>query len=643
MVKWAKMVGRLGPTLSGLSLGAVYVLFLQLSWRRSAHPLVDFGREVYTAWRLSIGDLLYRDVTSLFGPAAAYIDASVLALFGPSLEVLFRVNAGLIFFSAALVYAFVLQLTRHMTAFLAALTFLAVFAFGHLGGPNYNFLTPYSQAAVWGVVFGMSAVVCLHKWLTVESHDRMLRCWPFIAGVLVGLTILTKPEIALASLGVSGVALALGSRTWEQRDLDRTGCGGSAAFWLTGGVVIPLMVTFVAFSVAGSLSLAGKAVSASFAPLFSASPTSMAFYRYWAGFNEPVARITEMLIATTAVVGLMVGLGVIDRLLFSRVTGRLRSVGRALLLVGGLAVIAGVSGGMPLVFNSVARAMPLLLLGALYGCVKEWSSEGQGFVGSGSEASSGSRDRDSVGVFKQPRQASVVVWLSFSLLLLLKLALFPRFTHYGFYLAAPAGIAMVIVLVELLPRWIGGWVGSSGLARLFGVTLVVLTAVSHGLASGQQLGNKDVPIASGSDALWAEEELAEAVDRTLDQLEELASPDATLVVLPEGAMLNYWSRRRNPTRYVSFMPPELAFHGVEQMRSALEAARPDFVLLYERPLLEYGGGVFGDRQATGSDIVGFVRRDYRCLIRVPIPGRSFEFEILGRRDLAGAFTDPSNC
>ena len=56
-------------------------------------------------------------------------------------------------------------------------------------------------------------------------------------------------------------------------------------------------------------------------------------------------------------------------------------------------------------------------------------------------------------------------------------------------------------------------------------------------------------------------------------------PGETLAVLPEGVMLNYLTRRNAPTRFITWMPPEVIFYGEANMLDALRTAPPAWVLL----------------------------------------------------------------
>jgi hypothetical protein len=59
-------------------------------------------------------------------------------------------------------------------------------------------------------------------------------------------------------------------------------------------------------------------------------------------------------------------------------------------------------------------------------------------------------------------------------------------------------------------------------------------------------------------------------------------------------MLNYLSRRANPTKYISFMPPELIMFERKNMLAALREHPPDYVTRVPRGLREYGHSSFAD-------------------------------------------------
>ena len=83
------------------------------------------------------------------------------------------------------------------------------------------------------------------------------------------------------------------------------------------------------------------------------------------------------------------------------------------------------------------------------------------------------------------------------------------------------------------------------------------------------------------------------VEQLLERLRKEVRENETLLVLPEGVMLNFQIKRPTPTRYINFMPPEFVMFGEEAMLNALEKTPPDVVVLLKRSAREYGYEAFG--------------------------------------------------
>src|SRR5207244_2543655 len=102
-----------------LAIGVAALGMLAWSWGTWPDVLVDFGRELYVPWRLTAGDVLYRDIAYFNGPLSPYVNAAWFALFGASLRVLALVNFALVGVLLALLYALLTQVGSRMSATLA--------------------------------------------------------------------------------------------------------------------------------------------------------------------------------------------------------------------------------------------------------------------------------------------------------------------------------------------------------------------------------------------------------------------------------------------------------------------------------------------------------------------------------------------
>src|SRR5689334_24947754 len=113
---------RSTPALLLLAAGIALALW---TWARWGDLQVDWGREVYLAWRVSQGEALYRDVAYYAGPLSPWINALWFKLFGAGIWTLYVANLCLVALDTALVYALVRRLADTFTATLAGLVFLA--------------------------------------------------------------------------------------------------------------------------------------------------------------------------------------------------------------------------------------------------------------------------------------------------------------------------------------------------------------------------------------------------------------------------------------------------------------------------------------------------------------------------------------
>jgi hypothetical protein len=157
--------------------------------------------------------------------------------------------------------------------------------------------------------------------------------------------------------------------------------------------------------------------------------------------------------------------------------------------------------------------------------------------------------------------------------LLGKILLNTRFFHYGFILAVPATVLMVLVLVDWIPTWIAKRGGSGAAFRWASVVLWAgLVAVFLQL-SATCLARKTTPVGTDGNAFIADSR-GEQVNAVLGFLAGEVPADRSLAVVPEGVMINLLSGRTNPTFCTNLMPPELATLGEANVLGDLERTPP---------------------------------------------------------------------
>ena len=221
-----------------IALAGLTLLFLAFSWRKWPDPLIDFGRELYTPWRLANGAVLYRDVDSFYGPLSKYFNAVIFTLFKPGLMVL--VTANLIVFATIVTMLYLLcRRAWGITSALAACAiFIVLFGFSQFVGiGNYNYATPYCHEVAHGLLLCLLLTYVLVGWVENATLSRS-----FLAGTFLGLTALLKPEILFAAGAVTIIAVIE-----KCRSSPRLGAS-TIAVW-TMGVLLPTIGFTAYFSI----------------------------------------------------------------------------------------------------------------------------------------------------------------------------------------------------------------------------------------------------------------------------------------------------------------------------------------------------------------------------------------------------------
>jgi hypothetical protein len=129
------------------------------------------------------------------------------------------------------------------------------------------------------------------------------------------------------------------------------------------------------------------------------------------------------------------------------------------------------------------------------------------------------------------------------------------------------------------------------------------------------------------------DDVGTALAQALPWMETNMPPQATLAVLPEGIMVNYMTRRDNPTRYPVWDPPELRAFGQSNMVADFEAHSPDYIMLIHRDEAEYGMKYFGQQAEFGLDLMEWIQRNYEPALLIgaePLRNASFGVKILRR-------------
>jgi hypothetical protein len=588
----------IGPLL----LAVAFAYLTVWSWGRWPDPVVDFGRELYVPWQISQGRLLEVDLVTCYGPFSHLFNGACFRLFGASLQTLVAVNLVLLAGITAVLYAVVRQLSTRLAAGLCGLLFLVGFGFAHLMFMgNFNFVTPYSHEATHGFAFGVAGLFCF---LRLAATNRLR--WVAGLGGCTGLAFLTKPEMFIPIAGAAGVGMGLW--LWGRR-FEGTKLRSVTTFVAAAAAPVALAAGYLWVRL--PLYLALKATFGAWALVGNSRLTSNPFYLNSMGLDYPALalRATAWVAAWA---GMLLGPPLVIACLM-RDGGRRPRVAGA--VVGGalLILMVALDRWMAWAFAGCLMLTGLAVLGPWQAALlaRHWADARQ----------------------RAWRMGRVVVLL-FAGLMLLKMILNNRFQQYGFVLGVMGTLVLVVALVDWIPagleaRGRRGWVFRAAAATFVAVLTVGLMGIS-----GNCMKAKKAVVGFGPDVFVADER-GPAMQDMAAYVAGTTEPGQTLTVLPEGAMLNFLTRRRSAVPFIAYTPPDEAMFGEDRMFAALQAGRPDYVAVLSRWTDNFGPARFGIDYDTR--ISAWLRDHYSAVHLsggMPFAGSEFGILLLRRNDLS---------
>ncbi len=578
------MNAALRGTRRWIELGAILLVGSALyvwTWRGWADPLVDYGRELYGAWRLSCGDRLQIDLAWLQGPLSVEWNALLFRIFGAGYRTLFLADLAVLAAVVALVHALLRRAWGPTSATVGALFLLAVCACGQYAVVgNYAFAAPYSHELTHGFLLALVGL-----WALERRAERGSSALVVLAGASLGALALTKVEVFLA--GALAITARLALLLPDER---ASGRRARMTLLFLGSALVPPLASFLAFLPGRTSAEAWGATFGAFAHARNSALLALPFYRSGMGIDAPAQNIDRMLRWTLAWAATLGVPALVVSFLRARAF-RARAAAVAAFLIGALGIVLVHD---HVEWTQIARPLPIVALGLV--------------VSAGVEVA---RARDAE---DRRRESARLAFGLFALVLLAKIVLQARLVHYGFVLALPAALVVVALLVDVVPRWIDERGGSAG--ALLGCYLGLLVAIAgtHVSLTSEWVVQDRHELGEGADRMRVATRGKLAAE-VLAEIRSRCTPSSTLLVLPEGVTLNYLARLKSPTRYVNFMPPEILVWGEEAILAELAAAPPELVAVVHRDASEYGYPLFG--RDYGARIWAWVEEHYE---RVALSG-----------------------
>lgn len=539
------------------ALGAVFAALTIATWGAWPDVLVDFGRELYVAWRISAGEVLYRDVASFYGPLSPNVNGALFRLCGVGLRTLAVANLAILAAATLLLRALLRRAgTGRVATAAACAAFLAVFGFGHLiANGSFNFVCPYAHEATHGFALALAALLCAVRW--AEPRAEHAAAWLAAAGTACGLAFLTKPEPFVAAAGSCLLVILLSRRPRPT----------SAVALFLAGLALPPLTACALLSLAMPVEEAWLGTLGSWAFAGNAELRAIGYFGWSAGVDHPRQHLLA-LARTTAVQA--IGLAAAAALALALRGRRTAARWTALACAAGVAALLAPQWGSR-AWLAAARPLPLWTAGL--------------FAASAIALRRAADEAEARTLLARTGLAAL------GLLLLPRILLNARFFHYGFVLAAVASTLVVAAALDWIPRALERRAAAGVVVRAVAAVAVAFVVASAIADSRAFVARKRIAIGAGPDAFRAD--ARGALIRAAVENVARVSGEGPLVVLPEGAMINYLLRRPSSIPYVTLLPADEALFGEDEVMGALRRHPPALVGLVHRTTEEFGAARFG--------------------------------------------------
>jgi hypothetical protein len=223
--------------------------------------------------------------------------------------------------------------------------------------------------------------------------------------------------------------------------------------------------------------------------------------------------------------------------------------------------------------------------------------------------------------------------------LLSRMLLNGRIQQFGFYQAALAALLVPAVLVAELPERLGA--GRRGrIAAIAGVLALIGPGVLFYAGQSRQLLKlKTQAIGEGRDQFFTfpaeADPTGELIERASSWLRAAAAQQPqTLLVLPEGEMINYLARLPSPVAPFFFFSAATSGGREAGIVRELGKTPPDWIVLVSRDLREFGVQRYGESPEQGGQILDWAGDRYEVAAAFggdPLDFRQRGLMILRRR------------
>jgi len=520
-----------------------------LSWMRWGNLFVDTFYDQWVYHKIISGKVIYKDIYYCYGFLPVYVGAFFYRIFGETLyaSVIFGTIVSVL--STTLVYRISrLFLGRFISCLLAA--HLVVLLLFNGNSDMFNFILPYSSSVTLAIVFVLSALYFFLKFILTKNGSFL-----YILAISLAIVFLSRYELGfLVTLALGVVALA-----WWRLRHDRR-----LILAVTLGVVTGAL-GYVLFIFGNHIYLGFKMSVGGF---FMSLGKDNYFHLRMSGLAYPVRSFVYAFkhFFFQAVIVLL--------LFFTARTVNFKKN----------MIVAFVA--LPLVIFLSIRWMGFPYYG-IYSSLPVILAAGSILI----------LYRFFCNTHKFDFSVNLALLTAFLVAIAVGLRIILNFSivHYGFVLGIPGLIAYYLFWFRIIPDFVihsepvrRNYIYSVAIFFIFLNIPIFATGAAHYL-------QKTVKIESPHGYIFSlPDESAVCFRQAVDYMKTVVPKAATLVVLPEGVGINYFSDHDNPLYITTYIPPAIdVIGGQDKLIADLASYKVDYIAIAARGTSEYRFVSFG--------------------------------------------------
>lgn len=524
-------ISNYSEILSVFSLFIIFSFLVFKFWHNCGLIIIDCGREASFPEQILKGKILYKDIFNIFGPLSYFINAGLYKVFGINLNVLRMagtINALIIIF---LLYSITRLFTSRSISWVVSV-FIIITCFIRC----FNFIFPYTYAATYALSAFLFSVLFLMLYLKTYKSYFIPLSWLFI-----GISMTSKADYFLY---VIFLALLTGLIKYYKKIEIKY-----LVYSLLSFLIVPVISFLILFF--QGLTINDLLSQGYFIQKYAFSKTLNHFYFTSVGtyFNINNLGISLKYLLQTFQNFLFVFTIFYLPLKFNK----------PLLYIAFIVIFYLFRPLQPyyLVFSWMPLFTLFLFIFMLINLIKTKNYKQDGIY---------------------------LVLIIIALIASMKSFFFLNLTLYGAYTFPLLFIVISIFVAEYLSKWIKP-INQKYLQQIFFVIFCgIILACYHNLnifySNMKFINNEKGPVGDSKSVAVASQQIIAYIEKNL-------SPEASLWVIPEGLMINFFTNHPSNGIYYNITPPYIDTFGEDKIVADTKKNPPDYIIINDRDSSEY--------------------------------------------------------